>query len=344
MSRPDYRLPAAIALLGALLCGCRAREARMISSMDLNRHSRTVTEGLRWLKRTQHPGGAWRSHRPAENPGLTALVLLAFLGQGSTDRRPEEFASTVAKAVDSLVARCARDGSIGEGMADRAMCSWALSEFTMMGSGPRRDAARTAAQRTIDSIVRRQGNNGLFDNGDVYVTLWQPFAIKSALAARLNVPGPAVAKMNRALDLTVASGYGTRPRIDDAGRRHGEPTIRLTAMSLAARFVSGRDRRDPHCVGQLAWLTRDNAHLKTVRAAKDLETVQFIVNALFHAGGACWRDMWAAARPALAAHQVKHGPLRGSWPAETHADRVRATAFACLSLEVYFTGISAPAP
>ncbi len=296
---------------------------------------------IRWLKQAQDPNtGGWSSGRwggaPGLDRGVSGLALLAFFDYGCIDANPKEFAETVRKAIEFLVSCQRDDGSFGENMYTQAICTMALSEASLMlrDRGLRR-ACRAAAQKGVDLIVQRQPPHGVFES-DVVLTAWQSMALRSARITRLTVPEQAQRRVERFLALCVAEGPGTSKRIDTEGRHLTQPELSAAAAVLAARRLSGRDRRSKECIAQAKWLATGDKDLEIARAARDLHAVFFMTGAAFFMGGDHWRRWNAAFNRPLGRRQVREGPDRGSWPVAGTAyghvgGRVYTTAIACLT-------------
>jgi len=352
---------------GAL--GSRSRGGRRRAAKKFGMPKKTtqaILDALRWLKKTQNKQtGGWditklEGSNPGYARGTSALALLAFLGFGCTDKTPEEFAPTVKRAINYLLAsqKNAGGGSFGEDMYSQGICTMALCEaYGMMGGRDLRDAAQ-AGLHVIFGLQVEGGGFGYLGppdwkhvpqqlqqgapRPDTSITGFQIQAIKAGITSKLDVPEDAKRKTENFLQMCVnpdgsswyRSGLGvpdwnTRPRV-----------LSLTAASLTGRLFMGHKNTDNDCLGQANYL-KANGHLQMAASVNNYYGIYYLSLAMFNMGGEWWDDWNRAFNPALRAKQVKSGPNKGSWPVKGSTwggvgGRVYTTAMACLSLEVYF--------
>ena len=333
--------------LGNRTAGGRRRAARrygMPRGTD-----RDILAALRWLKKVQEEDGSWNGKRwggsSAGPTASTGLALLAFLGYGCTDKEPAEFAATVKKAMNYLVAAqdksAAKKGWFGERMYGQGICTMALAEAYGM---TRSRKVKEAAQNGLDYILRAQPADGGFGytgaGNDTSVTGFQIQAVKAAITCDLNVPKEARAKVENFLQRCVNADGSTSYAAAQSPGAGGTGTPSMTAASLTGRLFMGHKRTDADVVAQAKWLAADN-YVAIGQEVNNLYSIYYLSLSMFNMGGAYWKNWNAVFNTALRAKQEKEGPEAGSWAHGgfkygAHGGRVYTTAMACLALEVYW--------
>ncbi|MFC1708120.1 prenyltransferase/squalene oxidase repeat-containing protein [Planctomycetota bacterium] len=280
----------------------RGRHCGDIGMSDVSESA--VLAALYWLKRHQDPDGKWSAaefHRNcdasrkqcwghdmrtalAKGPGagdsrydvgVSALALLAFLGDGHTHRhaRIPEFRPVVKRGLSYLRSEQRPDGSVGfeggEGIYNHAIATLALCECYAVS---RDFTLRSPAQKAVDWLVRAQ-NPGLgwkygvqTGKNDTSVTGWSVLALKAARVAKLTVPQAAFDGAVTWFERVTTDGTGPRrppglvgyERPGDGGSTlnrkcldnpdsyndfAGAPT--MTAVSVLCRLFTGQDRSHP---------------------------------------------------------------------------------------------------
>jgi hypothetical protein len=319
-------------------------------------HPRTelaILAGLRWLKAVQDPDGSWDARKwgggSCGSNGATAMALLAFLGNGCTDKEPPEFAATVRKATECLIAHQRNDGGFGERMYEQGLCATALAEASgMMGRPP----IKQAAQKALNYILKLQPPDGGFSytgpGNDTCVTGFQMQALKAGLSVGLDVPVQAKERVEaflmRCLNKDGSSSYQAPALPED---RRGSSS--MTASALTARLLLGHPRDAADCRAQAKFLTQGNQHIPIARAGVCHYTIYYMSLAFFNLGGKYWDDWGKVCYDALRERQVKEGPMKGSWPPEgadygAHGGRIYTTVFSCLALETCFRYVPVGTP
>lgn len=225
-----------------------------------------ILDALRWLKSVQEPDGSWSCSKwggekdvPA-NMGVTGLALLAFLGNGCTDREPQEFAPTVRKAIDNLMNVQSPDGSFGSQYAGsenelvarfyaHGICTLAMCEAYAMMQNPKFKATAEKALRFTFAVQNPNGGfgyNGQLDGRgggdsnttDVSVTAFQIQSLKAARTGKLEIPPEVIARIESYLRTIVNSDSSTSYRYNIGNMSpHESGTFSMTAASLAARLL-----------------------------------------------------------------------------------------------------------
>ncbi|MBN2022806.1 MAG: terpene cyclase/mutase family protein [Pirellulales bacterium] len=307
-----------------------------------------VERALRWLAAQQHEDGSWTFYHPKEsqrvgyqNPGTepsttaaTALVLLPFLGAGYTHAGGEHqdvvgrgFYYLNRQAVLGPQGADLREGTMyAQGLAALALC-----EGYAMTHDP---ALRGIAQKAIDFIVFAQDKKGggwrytPGEPGDTTVTGWQLMALKSAQAARLDVPTPVFPLADQFLD-GVAAEYGAQ-----YGYMAPQPRHSTTAIGLLCRMYTGWRRDRPELERGVAYLADWGP------SATDVYYNYYATQVLCHWEGTAWEKWNVAMRDHLVRSQSAEGLESGSWHfPDQHGDkggRLYNTAMAAMILEVYY--------
>ena len=283
------------------------------------------------------------------DPAITGLVVLAFLGQNHVPGGDTEFALTVERAITWLVRHQASNGLLSgqDGrytMYTHGIATLALSEAYLMTRNSRYIAP---LRRAVDVILRAQHpETGGWRylptppiRGDTSITGWQVMALKSAAAGGIEVPERVFDLARHWFDEEVG---GTGQGSQGTGGIYGyssktEPRVAMVAEGLFARQVLGAGR------GHVA-IEQAARYLNTeTRGGKNLQNLYLVyygTMALYQYQGWIWEDWNGQVRDYLVRSQRRDGSLAGSWdptgPWSEVGGRFLATAFAALSLEVYY--------
>jgi hypothetical protein len=366
---------------------------RAIARGGGNKASESAVDAtLKWFKKHQDPDGHWNVRGYEQNcpdnpkcepstinaivtdtmgyPAATGLALLCFLGAGYDHRMPSQFKITVKKGVDYLVNNLPANGYWGTRNYEHAIATMALCEAYAMTVDP---ALREPAQRCINQILERQNSDpgkpgdpysklGWFyinhdDQNDSSVTAWQVQALKSGVAAGLNVgDGMDGAKkwVRKAWEAanpdwqklvdpyTATSFFPYRWRIsnnsiDVEGRPGSEWRNRQALGALCAVFLG-------HKEGDIMLESMCNQIMKEQVPTKwpcHVYYMYYNTLAIFQVGGKRWETWNKTVRDMLVNGQRKDpGCFDGSWDYTSGSfvdcGRLVVTAWCCLSLEVYY--------
>lgn len=200
-----------------LLCPCGEQQVVQDVQQPGNIPQGTL-DALRWLKKKQDPGtGAWVYDGASygANNAVSSLALLVFLTAGCTDAKPPEFATTVKRGAEYLVAqndngsfrRGTAETYYTEGMAVMTMCEAARR----LEGAKLREGARKAAQDGVNYIANAQSATlGGFSYGgggqDMSVSGWNIQAYGSGREAGLSIPQAAADKTAIMLDKCLFLG------------------------------------------------------------------------------------------------------------------------------------------
>lgn len=346
---------------------------------------RAVEEALKWIAAHQAADGHWSTHFAAYSRcncsrsstevnntnsfAGTGLALLAFLGAGYT-HQGGPYSETVEaglrylteniplrrsdtpgdKRVGQMPDSIAQYHNYEQGIATLALCeayqmthdSWLL---------PYCEAATTyiaSAQHYDDGSWGYQRNQP----GDLTITAWQLFALRSAAASGLDVSGDTLRRASRFLDSQrVAGSFYTYPKRDDGPLGSTE----MTAIGGMLRLILGMSKTHPEIF--------EAAHRVMARDPKsrqddgpELTDVYFnyyATNLLFYSGSKYWDDWNERLKLRYLSSQCTEGHERGSWFAENSTGtgfsnkwsdngrnliggRLYTTAMCCLTLQVYY--------
>lgn len=348
---------------------------------------RAVELSLLWLSKHQSPEGFWdadgfESRCPANNrcwgaagkgnpseaerinnpadraalmtagqmadTGLTALVVLTYLGAGYTHEEGQ-YADTVDRAIRWMIRQQQSTGYLGgtashyERMYCHGMATYALAEACgMMVDADGDPQLRLAVKRGLDFIIAMQNpNDGGWryldghlpkQEGDMSLFGWQLMAIKSAEIAGNDIPEETQAGMIKFLrKISLGQNKGL------ASYRYGEaPKPSMTAEALFSRQILGMKRSNPASLEAIDYLSK---HMPR-QEEQDLYYWYYGTLAMYQYGGEPWRIWNERVRDSLLATQQTRGHAAGSWdPRDSwsqHGGRLYSTALSTLCLEVYY--------
>ena len=307
---------------------------------------KAVEAGLAWLARTQEPDGHWDSKKwgAASNvdAGLTGLAVLAFLGNGRTDRHGPH-TEVVATALDWLEKKAGEQGTWGDTFYTQGICTMALCEAFALTKDQRR---RAAAQRAVDFCCANQNPNGGWDyhgnnpqRVDTSVSVWVMMAVRAGMVAGLNVRDEHAGRIRKWLN-EAQNADGTTGYTKNIGARGSSGGISVPALTAAATL--GKFVFDEHLERERVAKSLDFIEKAGV-SANNLYHVYYGSLCMFQAGGEHWQRWNRQVRDALVAKQVKgRGPeVDGSWDVSgdilgQQGGRIYTTAMATLSLETYY--------
>ena len=282
--------------------------------------------------------------------GLTALAVLAFLGKQNT-LEEGEYSENVTKALRWLVYQQGKnaqgvEGYLGgnaaeiAGMYSHAIATFAIAEaYAMTKDQPRAEFLLEPLQKAVRFTLLCQLDDGGWrykrgqqGGGDMSIFGWQLMALKSAQAAGLEIP---LATRQKMILFLQQRGLGKSGGL--AGYRVNErPSVAMTAESLFCKQMLGLSREHPSCDEAVSFLLTNPPS----RQSLNLYTWYYSTLAMFQYGGEEW-DRWnVPLRDLLISEQVIAGPHAGSWEPRDqwggYGGRIYSTAFAALTLEVYY--------
>jgi len=296
----------------------------------------------------------------------TGYALLCFLGAGYDHRMPSKYKATVKKGLDWLVSVQKADGDWGRNY-EHAVATMAIAEAYAMSNDP---ALKGPAQKGIDIILARQakdksGGYGLGwdykepnpERMDSSVSGWCVMALKSAAAGGLNIGnGMEGAKqyLEQAWKACNKDFKAKDPYTDTSN-------FPYSWNSLTGECQTGEPGSNSHDMAPVGALCAvflghkaDDVMLNSMAnhimkyqfpKAYPCNTYYMYYNtlAIFQVAGDRWEKWNATVRDMLVGAQRKSQDcFDGSWDFKDtkfhghNTGRLLSTAYACLSLEVYY--------
>ena len=334
------------------------------------RTEEAIELGLAYLSRIQLEDGSWSLQNGGESAALiadtaaTGLALLAFQGAGY-HHREHQYADVVGAGIQHLLRNQKPDGDLFLPLDDESnrsvwiyshsIAALALSEAYGMTQDP---ALRDPAQRAIDFLVASQHpERGGWRyspqlGSDTSVTGWAMMALKSGELASLEVPEETYQRIRQWLDYSQSSSndphlYVYNPLAPDTPeQRHGrKPSPTMTSVGLLMRLYLGWQRDHANMIRGAEYLAENLPQLGSARnPERDTYYWYYATQVMFHMGGDYWQAWNGKLHPLLVNHQIRQGPLAGSWDPRQpvpdrwapHAGRLYVTTMNLLSLEVYY--------
>jgi len=321
--------------------------------------------------------------------GLTGYAVLSFLGAGYDHRTPSKYRETVQRGIEWLLRAQRPDGSIGNGARnyEHPIAVMALAEAFAMTQDR---LLQTPTQRGVDVILARQNLAGnpaadarrdrlpvpgstsgrlgwdyldATTRNDGSVTGWNVMALKSALAAGLNI-GQGMRGSEHYLVRTWRATNSERqlingvtfkpwpeitaydqsrfPYVWNTGEERlnpGNGHVNLASVGLVVGVFVGRTAGDPMIESLANWVLANQ-----VPTTYPCNTYYLYYNtlALFQVGGDKWAQWNTRVKDLLVKSQRQtQDCFDGSWDngIDFHgADvgRVLHTAYNTLSLQVYY--------
>lgn len=327
-----------------------------------------VDRALKWLANTQDVEGYWDADLHGAglaaaqggvdrqfagknaDTGVTALAVLAFLGKQNT-LEEGEYSANVTKALRWLVYQQGKssqgiEGYLGgraseiAGTYSHAISTFAMAEaYAMTKDQEKSQFLIEPLQKAVRYILLCQLEDGGWrykrgqeGGGDMSIFGWQLMALKSAQAAGLDIPLQTRQKMINFLQKRALGKAGGL-----AGYRENErPTLSMTAESLFCKQMLGQAREHPACEEAVNYLLSNPPS----RQSLNLYTWYYSTLALYQYGGEPWEKWNGRLRDLLISEQLTEGENAGSWeprdPWGGYGGRIYSTAFATLTLEVYY--------
>ena len=336
-----------------------------------------LKDGLEWLRAHQNPEGFWDCDEymtecgkigsttcegpgnPAQDVGVTALALLAFLGDGNTTNEGP-YRNVVSQAVGWLKKQ--QDGDTGlfgdttshDFIYGHSIATLAVCEAYYFSRSP---LLKSTAQNAVNYILRARNPYGAWrydvppiGDNDTSVTGWMVFALASAKDAGLKIDPAAFEGALSWIDevsdpATGRVGYNAfgqlssrTPANEHYPREKGEA---MTAVALLCRFFLGQDPDNTDMMKRHADLMlRVLPRWEEDTFGCDMYYWYYGSYAMFQMGDPYWKKWNEAMKDAILPSQSKDGDEKGSWdpvgPWGYSGGRVYSTALMTLCLEVYF--------
>lgn len=361
-------------------------------SRRAERRREAVEEALRWLAAHASPNGAWEAAGfagwcdgkpsarrpegagdPAHDVGVTALALLAFLGEGYTDRGDHPFTKSVSRGLRYLKNVQDQEGCFGpredtRWVYDHALASWAMVEAYGMTKSP---VLKGAAQRGLDFIALcrnpyfawRYGVKPGDNDTSVTGCMLMPIALARIVGeqarerdeiAPLTIDEGAFDGAWRWFDKMTDTDYGrvgyiqrgssvARPQklVDRFPANRSEA---MTALAITTRVFAGADPSRNHLIAKgLELLRRLPPTWNETSGSIDMYYWYWGALAAFQSGGRTWQTWEKAIDEAILAHQhhdTTYCLYKGSWdpvgPWGPEGGRVYSTALMAMCLQAAY--------
>jgi hypothetical protein len=308
-----------------------------------------VARALEWLRGEQEPDGRWDTQSSGGyltdvDSAVTGLVVLCFLGHNHVPGGGTKYSADVARAIDWLASQQDARGLLsGEDdkytMYSHGIATLALSEAYILSKDEKLRPKLEKAARVILSSQNATSGGWRYQpepplRGDTSITGWQVLALSSLRGAGIEIPDRAFELARHWLDVEVGGGehggiYGYRGK--------EEPRVSMAAEGMYTRQLLGGGRESAAIeeAARYVWAkTRDKSHLG------NLYLLYYGTLALHEYQGWIWEAWNVEVRDYLVSKQNVEGAYSGSWdPLDEYVEtggRVLATAFATLTLEVYY--------
>lgn len=312
---------------------------------------KAIGAALDWLVRNQESDGRWDTRKHAANASYdtagTGAALLCFYGWGLNHTADGKYQANIKKALDWLVSQQMESGELSGGatgygrMYCHGIATIALCEAYGVSKDPK---LKAPAEKAIALILASQSpskggwryqpaNNGVpSQDSDTSVTGWQYMALHSAKMADIEVPQTAFDLAGKWFKLAGGGKHGGLYGYDGPSR------------SNPAMVATGMFCRQLDLVPPTEPMMQESADLLKMHSinpkAPDLYHVYYATLALYQHQGPVWLAWNEKLKEVLPLIQRKDGAESGSWnPTGQHivpGGRVISTAFATLSLEVYY--------
>lgn len=337
-----------------------------------------LKDALDWLKNHQSEDGSWDcdgfmsncgkiGSGECEGPGnathdvgVTALALLAFLGDNNTTTQGE-YKEVVQRGIAWLKDQQDPDsGLFGEQSShdfiyDHAIATLAMCEAYYFSKSP---LIKRPVQKAVELIIRARNPYNAWryaippiGDNDTSVTGWMVFALASAKDAGIKVDYEsafegAVSFLDEVSDPSNGrvgySAFGElssrTPFNEHYPRENGEA---MTAVGLLARvFLHQTPDTTPIMKKHADLIVSKKPVWDPEGLSNDMYYWYYGTYALYQMGKPWWPEWEKAMKPAVVDSQRKDGDQKGSWdpigPWGFSGGRVYSTAVMTLCIEVYF--------
>ncbi len=337
--------------------------------------AKAIEAGLEWLKNHQDEDGKWDADdfakhdedgepcdgpgNPVHDVGVTALALLAFLGDGST-LRSGPYKDQVKMAVRWLREQQQENGLFGTDAShdfiyDHALAALAmieaygLSQSQLLRKYAQKGLNYLEAHRNPYAVWRYQPRD---NDNDTSVTGWAVMAYKSAQDFKLTVNTQALKLCEAWFDqvtdpVTGQAGYSKRG--EPSSRHEGDHATRfpanrgeaMTAVALMCRFFLGQDPESTPIMEKSADAILAKPPVWNEETGDiDHYYWYYATYALYQMGKHHWNKWSKEINKAVVKTQRDDGNFAGSWdPIGAWGEdggRVYSTATLVLTLEAYY--------
>lgn len=283
-----------------------------------------------------------------EHVGVTGLVGMAFLSNGSTPGRGP-YGKHVQGCVDFILTKVSQNGMIKNGgsrMYSHAFSTLFLAEVYGMAPSPQ---VRRGLRRAVDLIVAAQNEQGGWrympgaEDSDISITVCQVQALRAARNVGIRVPvgtiDHAIEYIRRSFVDPSEANYRDRngfwyQTYEHSRYRPSRTSFALTGAGVTALYGAGiYDGREIR--GGLEYLFDRRNRPSRMRMKNSFDYFYghyYAVQAMFQAGDGGARPYWSEWYPYIRDELVSEQWPNGSW--EDYVGPNYGTAMACIILQI----------
>ncbi len=334
----------------------RYRESVIVDLGGSIETERAVRAALDWMAKNQEPDGRWDCAKhgggKGEDIAATSMAALSFLGWGARhDQEDTDYHEPMKKAVAWLLAEgTKRKGDfskgVSHGMYGHGAAAIALAETYLVTKDP---AIEPVLKQAIDIIIKAQHRKlggwrytTTSNDCDTSVVGWQILALRSARLAGIEVPDECFTLCAKWMDRASSGEHKGL-----YGYQNGSPKDAMTAEGMFIQQILGASPPEARQIESAQYLIKnlpvekaapDRKGKRKRRGGTNLYYWYYGCLAMYQQQGPMWTEWNDAVKPLLLDLQAKSGPNAGTWEpgAWRQSGRVVGTAFATLSLEVYY--------
>lgn len=334
--RPLLALVAVLLFVPALVASVSADEASKQDEKYRKAFDAAIDGALAFVAKQQQPTGSFPS---SQNPGASALCVMAFLARGYTPGLAP-YGEVINRGIDYVILSADGNGYMGGSMYHHNMCALMLSEISGMVDPERQKRVDTAlgkalrvtlaAQKVRKDAASQGGwrySPGSTDS-DLSLSGWAIMLLRSARNNGAPVP-------KEAIDDAVK--YIMRCRMPDGGfayQPNGGSGLGRTGVGLLCLELCGHHREE-------ITIKAGDYVMATFPTGFDKDTtyyymLYYVAQGMFQLGETHWEKF----APLLYDVLLKRQQTDGSWPAagshEAGAGTCYSTAMAVLALSVSY--------
>jgi hypothetical protein len=360
MNRTAARIVASTLLCGSLLSGtARSLHAQdqdptpadVLTPEQWSRTDAAVKRGLAWLAAQQEPDGSFPSH-PMGQPGVTGLVILAFMSHGHVPgsgaygdalTRAADYVAACQKQ-NGLIALLARDeptitrqveNEVGVAIAyNHGIGSLVMSEIYGTNGAGDADRYRQVILRAIQTTLTMQhwpkdhakdrgGWRYIHDyndhDSDLSITGWNLMFLRSSRNAGFDVPEERIAEAIAYVRRCYNEDFGVFEYIAEYSRDDRSRAM-AGAGVLALAHAGFHGTAEAHASGD--WILQNNLNdynrIWTSGTDSGHERYHYSLfnccQGMYQMGGRHWQEFFPPTVESLLANQQADG----SWPADSH--------------------------
>ncbi len=299
---------------------------------------KSVKKALNWLVSKQNPEGYWEGTQ--SKVAHTGLTVLCFLSYGVLPSDDTEWGRSLSKGLEWISKQSSENGDFRDGdkMYGQAIAVLTLAEAYILTKDkalatPLEPAVRfiEKAQNPKSGGWRHQPYPSLQHKGDLSITGWVIMALYSAKKAGIRVAPSCLEKAKSFVDSLSAGKEGGL-----YGYTSNFPTASMTSVGMFCRQVSEKISEDTQSESARHLATHLPSLDQKLRGSGKYHYWFYGTYALYTFGGKDWKSWHNRIVPILIDKQESDGSWAPEGPRARHEGRVVTTAWATLSLSVYY--------